>query len=162
MARRKLVSIAHSYAVALNRRLAHELAIRGKDDWEVTAIAPNYFHGSRDLRPVRFQDVKVEPVNVQVVPARLTRFVHLFTYGPKLRELLAQPWDIVHAWEEPFIFAGNQIASAAHKDSALVWATFQNVNKRYPPPFNWIEQRCMNRCAGWIAFGHTVAETLQK
>ena len=35
----KLVSIAHSYVVALNRRLAHELAKVGEGRWEVTAVA---------------------------------------------------------------------------------------------------------------------------
>jgi glycosyltransferase involved in cell wall biosynthesis len=161
MAKRRLISIGHSYAVALNRRLVHELSRAGGEEWEVTAVAPDYFHGRRDLRPIAFQSVQNEPVRVEVVRARLTRFVHFFRYGPKLAELLSQPWDLVHAWEEPFILAGDQIARAANKDSALVFATFQNLDKRYPPPFNWIERRSMIRASAWIAFGQTVAEALK-
>src|SRR5438067_9212048 len=108
--KRKLLSIAHSYAVALNRRLAHELARAGGEQWEVTAVAPSYFHGGRDLRPVWFEAIPDEPLRVEVVPARMTRFVHFFTYGPELGEIVSRGWDLVHAWEEPFIFAGRQIA----------------------------------------------------
>ena len=47
---RRLLTIAHSYCVALNRRLAHEMARAGGEQWEVTAVAPRFFHG--DLRPI--------------------------------------------------------------------------------------------------------------
>ena len=50
-ARRRLLTIGHSYCVAVNRRLAHEMAREGGEDWEVTAVAPEFFHG--DLRPIR-------------------------------------------------------------------------------------------------------------
>jgi glycosyltransferase involved in cell wall biosynthesis len=37
-----------------------------------------------------------------------------------------------------------------------VFATFQNISKRYPPPFNWIERYALTRASGVIAFGRTV------
>ena len=42
-ARRRLLTIGHSYAVAVNRRLAHESPARG--DWDVTVVAPARFRG---------------------------------------------------------------------------------------------------------------------
>ena len=42
----------------------------------------------------------------------------------------------------------------------LVFATFQNIPKRYPPPFSWIERYTMGRASGVIAFGRTVFETV--
>jgi glycosyltransferase involved in cell wall biosynthesis len=41
-----------------------------------------------------------------------------------------------------------------------VFATFQNISKRYPPPFSWFERYALRRANGIIAFGDTVAETL--
>jgi len=41
-----------------------------------------------------------------------------------------------------------------------VYATFQNLRKRYPPPFAQMERRAMRRADGWIAFGRTVEEAL--
>src|SRR5438132_595652 len=132
--RLKLLSIAHSYVVALNRRLTAELARAGGDRWEVTAVAPDYFHGGRDLRPVRFQPLPDEPLRVEVVPARMTRFVHAFTYGRRLRTILSDGWDLVHSWEEPYVAAGAQIARATPPQTPLVFWTAQNLRKIYPPP----------------------------
>ena len=41
--RRRLLSIGHSYCVALNRRLPEEIArVAG---WDVTVVAPSFFSG---------------------------------------------------------------------------------------------------------------------
>jgi glycosyltransferase involved in cell wall biosynthesis len=157
---RRVLTIAHSYVVALNRRLAHEMARAGSGDWEVTAIAPTYFHGSNDLRPVALETNGPEPCAVIGVPAYLTGRVHCFVYGRSLHRLLADGWDLVHCWEEPYILAGRQVAAWTGRDTALIYATFQNLPKRYPPPFNWFERSCLRRADGWIAFGQTVADNL--
>ena len=49
---RRLLSIGHSYVVAGNRRLAHAVQRAAGRRWEVHVAAPDYFHGTRDLRPV--------------------------------------------------------------------------------------------------------------
>jgi glycosyltransferase involved in cell wall biosynthesis len=157
---RKLISVAHSYAVTLNRRLAHELSRCSGGAWEVTAVAPAYFHGGRDLRPVRLEVGPAEPCRVEPVPAHLTRWVHCFVYGPRLRALLREGADLVHCWEEPFVLAGGQVASWTPRGTPLVFMTMQNLPKRYPPPFNLIERYCLWRCAGWMACGQSVAETV--
>jgi glycosyltransferase involved in cell wall biosynthesis len=41
-----------------------------------------------------------------------------------------------------------------------VYATFQNISKRYPPPLDWFECRSLGRADGLIAFGRTAAEVL--
>lgn len=157
---RKLLSIAHSYAVGLNRRLVHELARVGGQRWEVTAVAPTYFFGQRDLRPVALQALSGDVCRVEAVSAYLTRRVHLFFYGARLRTILREGWDLVHCWEEPYVAAGLQVARSTPAAVPLVYATFQNLSKNYPPPFNWIERLVMHRAAGWIAFGQTITETL--
>jgi glycosyltransferase involved in cell wall biosynthesis len=158
---RRLLSIGHSYVVRLNRRLAHELSSAGGGRWEVTAAAPAYFHGGSDLRPINFEPNENEPCRVAVLPARMTRFVHVFTYGGGLRSLLREGWDLVHAWEEPYILAGGQIALHTPHDTQLVFRTAQSFNKWYPPPFNWVERRSMNRAAGWICSAQTVYGALK-
>jgi glycosyltransferase involved in cell wall biosynthesis len=55
---------------------------------------------------------------------------------------------------------GGQIAWHTPLKTPLVFATFQNLQKRYPPPFNWIERYAMDRSAGWIALGDTEAAAL--
>lgn len=159
-ATRRLISIAHSYCVALNRRLADEMERQGNGRWEVTAVAPRFFHG--DLRPVPLETRRGEQCRVEAVPARWTNRIHLMHYGRRLRRILSESWDLVHCWEEPFVVAGGQVGWWTRKRTPLVYATFQNLPKRYPAPFAWIERYAMNRAAGWIPFGHTVDDTLSE
>ena len=79
-------------------------------------------------------------------------------YERRLRTLLAGPWDVVHIWEEPYVAACAQVASAAPARARVVPATFQNIVKSYPPPLGYFERSVMRRAAGWIAFGETVHE----
>jgi len=157
--KRRLLTIGHSYCVSMNRRLAHELARVGGSKWDVTVAGPEYFRG--DLRQIRMQAVAEEPCTLVPLPARWTNRVHVMTYGGRLRHVVGDRWDVIHAWEEPFVFAGAQIARHAPRSARLVCATFQNIDKQYPPPFSWIERYVMRRCAGWIAFGQLVEQTLQ-
>lgn len=155
----KLLMVGHSYVVALNRRLCREVARAGGDGLSVTVAAPASYAG--DLRAITLERLEGEPYTLEPVPVRFTKVPHLFLYGRRLRELLAGPWDVVHAWEEPYILAGGQIAHATRPSSALIFSTFQNLPKRYPPPFCWVERYSLARASGWTAFGRTVAENLQ-
>jgi glycosyltransferase involved in cell wall biosynthesis len=156
--RRRLLTIAHSYCVELNRRLPQELARSG--DWEVTAVAPARFHGDFGWHATTAG--RDEPCRVVPVPVHFGRRVHTMLYGGELARLLQEPWDVVHCWAEPYVASAAQIANATKLRVPLVFATFQNIVKRYPPPFNWIERSAMRRADGLIAFGHTARHVLDQ
>jgi glycosyltransferase involved in cell wall biosynthesis len=155
-ARRRLLTIGHSYTVAVNRRLAQELAVRG--DWDVTVAAPRRFRG--DFRSYELRRESGEAYALEAVAAHVTHPVHFMLYGRRLRELLQHSWDLVHCWEEPYVAAAAQVASWTPESVPLVFATFQNIAKRYPPPFSWIERRTLARADGMIAFGRTTRDVL--
>jgi glycosyltransferase involved in cell wall biosynthesis len=154
---RRLITIGHSYVVAENRRLAHEMAVAGRGRWHVTAIAPAAYRG--DLRRVTLEPLPGEACAVVPLRVRLDRVPHLMAYGG-LKAALASGADVIHCWEEPYVFAGAQVARASPASARLVFATFQNLAKTYPPPFAGFERASLRRAAGWIAFGRTVEETL--
>ncbi|HEY8210646.1 MAG TPA: glycosyltransferase family 4 protein [Myxococcaceae bacterium] len=156
---RRLLSLSHSYVVALNRRLAVELARAGGDAWEVTAVAPRFFHG--DLRPIALEPDPGSSLEVVGLRAWGSRFKHAFVYGLELRDVLRRPCDVLHCWEEPFVLAGAQVAAWAPRSTRLVYATYQNIPKRYPPPFGALERLALGRAAGWVAGGATVVQALQ-
>ena len=156
--RRRLLTIAHSYCVELNRRLPQELARRG--GWDVTAVAPARFRGDFGWHTTTAR--ADEPCRVVPVPVHFGRRVHMMLYGGELMKLLQEPWDVVHCWEEPYVASAAQIASATRLRVPLVFATFQNIVKRYLPPFNWIERSAMRRADGLIAFGHTARRVLDE
>lgn len=154
---KRLLTIGHSYVVAQNRRLAHEMARQGAGEWDVTAAAPARLRG--DLREIQLERIPSEACAVIALDVRFESHPHLRMYGRALGPLLGQPWDVVHCWEEPYVVAAAQIARRVPAGARFVPATFQNIAKRYPAPVRMTERRVMARADGWIAFGETVYET---
>ena len=154
---KRLLTIGHSYVVAQNRRLAHEMALEGAGEWDVTVAAPSRLRG--DLRDIELEPFPSEACAVAPLAVRLSGHPHLRFYGSGLRSLLRQSWDVVHCWEEPYVVAAAQIAWHVPATARFVPATFQNIAKQYPMPVAMIEQRVMARADGWIAFGETVHAT---
>ncbi|HXW03866.1 MAG TPA: glycosyltransferase family 4 protein [Vicinamibacterales bacterium] len=155
---RRLLTVGHSYVVAQNRRLAHEMALAAGGRWEITVGAPERLR--EDLHESVLIAGADEPCRVCPLGLRLASSRHLRVFDGRLRRLMAGRWDVVHAWQEPYVAAGAQIAAAAPAGARLVFASFQNISKRYPPPLRSFEQRTLTRADGWIAFGETVHETL--
>jgi glycosyltransferase involved in cell wall biosynthesis len=155
---KRLLTIGHSYVVAANRALAHQMAIEGRGAWQVTAVAPAHYRG--DLRPIAAEPIANEASTLETLPVRFDRVPHLMWFGGRLREILAREWDVVHCWEEPYTFAASRIASHVPPRTRFVVASFQNISKAYPWPLSTFERRTIARANGWIAFGQTVRETL--
>jgi phosphatidylinositol alpha-1,6-mannosyltransferase len=155
-----LLTIAHSYVIASNRRLAHEMGRQGRGKWKVTAIAPQKLDA--DLRAVTLEPIEHEACDVRGLRVRIGSVPHLRFYEPRrLRRLLSGPWDLIHIWEEPYVAACAEVAAVAPRRAKLVPATFQNIVKHYPPPFAQFERYVLDRSAGWIAFGETIHQAQQ-
>ena len=159
---KRLLTIGHSYVVAANRRLAHEMAVQGRGEWEVTAIAPARYRG--DLRPI-----DVEPIDGEArraghgaSPPRshpasdVVRRIGARRAGARLgrRPLLgralhpdgvaASPGAIGRARQ-----AGRRQLSEHLEDLSVAAAPFRAA------------KRC-SRAAGWIAFGESVRSALAR
>jgi glycosyltransferase involved in cell wall biosynthesis len=113
-----------------------------------------------DLRQIALEPFPGEACRVEPVSAYFTRKVHIMIYGRRARTLLADQWDMVHCWEEPYVFPGFQVCRWVPPTVPFVFWTAQNLQKWYPPPFSWFEQYCIRRCAGWLACGQTVVDTM--
>jgi glycosyltransferase involved in cell wall biosynthesis len=152
----KILTIGHSYVVGLNRRLPQEWAKLG---CAVTVVAPKKYRADQGW--LTAQSEPSELFRLETIPVSRARWSHIFGYGSPLRALLAQSWDVVHIWEEPFIYASWPMARWLRPQCLAIWATFQNLPKHYPPPFHGIERVVMARANGWIAFGETVQKNLE-
>jgi phosphatidyl-myo-inositol dimannoside synthase len=156
----RVLSIGHSYVVGLNRRSFHRIAQLAGPNWEIVVAAPDTFPG--DLSRIRAIREPVESCELRTMPVHFARRIHYFVYGLALRRLLADRWNLVHMWEEPYILAGGQIAAWTPKPTPLVYYTCQNIRKSYPPPFKHIEKFSFNRATGWIAMGETTLQAQQE
>lgn len=156
---RRLLTIGHSYVVAANRRLAHEMARQGGREWVVTAVAPRAYRG--DLRRIDVEPIPEEADTLEALAVAFDRWPHAMRYRG-LAPVLESGWDVVHCWEEPYVYAASQVARLAPPSSRIVFATFQNIRKRYPWPLSAFEKTAMSRADGWIAFGETVRGALSR
>lgn len=156
----RVLAIGHSYVVSLNRALLREVA--EDKDFEVTVVAPELF-----LSELGLLHCEPEPEGspLKVIPARIHwgKWVYTFGYDSKVLNRLMEEghFDVVYAWEEPYIYAGYQIARAVARlapQAAYCFRTAQSLPKRYRPPFSYFERKCLERIDGWVAGAHLVYE----
>jgi hypothetical protein len=82
----RVLTIGHSYVVALNRAVAREVA--RDPDFEVTVAAPGFFHG--DLRDLALETEPAgSPLRLVELDVQWSRWIHMFHYNHRqLRRLV--------------------------------------------------------------------------
>ncbi|QGF25163.1 glycosyltransferase [Raineyella fluvialis] len=98
--------------------------------------------------------VELQPRPGEKVRAVATIGSHpaLFLYDPRpIWRALAEDWDVLDIHEEPFALATAEILLLrALRRSRLPYALYsaQNIRKRYPIPFRWLERHALRHAAG--------------
>lgn len=162
MIKKKVLTIGHSYVVALNRSLMRELDALG--NVEVTVLAPQFFHG--DLRSLNMEP-EPQGSSLRVHPIRcfVTSRIHFFWYDPgQLAQFLdSEKFDFIYLWEEAYILSGYQVARAAQK-RGIPYAIYscQNIFKKYPWPFSHFEKNVLAGTSQAWGCGLLVDEVMKK
>ena len=87
----RLLTLGHSYVVAMNRRLANEMAIAGDGRWAVTAIAPSQYPGDLrdiDLEPITGERVRTVSMNAMLGNAGEFMMDGVNTNNPTYRQFM--------------------------------------------------------------------------
>ena len=144
----KVLRVSHSAVVSTWRERERQLRERGVEvlllsaqDWDeggaVIPLTPDPGENVRGLR------------TVGVHPA-------LFLYDPRpIWRALGERWDVIDIHEEPFSLAAAQVLALRRLRSVLtrqppapvVLYSAQNITKRYPPPFRWLEAWALRTAA---------------
>ena len=104
----------------------------------------------------------VEGYRLVETPIALNGHFHAHFYPRLNRDLaLLQP-DLLHIDEEPYNLAAWQTMRWAvrHRRPALFF-TWQNLDRRYPPPFNWMERYNYRHAVHAIAGNHEATRVLE-
>jgi len=108
------------------------------DGVELTVVVPPEWRDERGV--LRLERAHTTGYDLRVQPIVLNGQFHLHFYpglGRVVRQV--QP-DVVHIDEEPYNLATFQAMRAARRVGArTVVFTWQNLQRRYPPPFGWME-----------------------
>lgn len=138
------------------------------------ALARNYSNVELEVVTTerwREAEMNVEATADDLFPVRsasthLSKHIQLFAYNPKpiiaaLREHRPHLIDMNH---EPYSVACAELLTLCGRYASgapIVMQTNQNIYRRYPPPFNWLEQRAFKKVAAAYVCSETVREVLR-
>lgn len=133
-------------------------SLAAKPDMQLTTIVPPAWRDERGT--MTLERCHTEGYELVVAPIRFNGHFHLHYY-PTLPQIFGrvQP-DVIHIDEEPYNFATYHAVRAAQRvspGSRIIFFSWQNILKRYPPPFAWME-RYVYRMASAAIAGNAEAE----
>ena len=155
----RVLRISHSGVVTSWRERERDLRRRGVDLTLVTAV--RWDEGGA---PVPFEAAGDD----FVVPVRtFGTHPNLFVFDPRpLWRLLGDDrWDLVDLHEEPFGLAVAEflvLRWIRRRRTPFLVCSAQNLDKRYPPPFRWIERRSLAGAAGAYTCNTEAGEILRR
>lgn len=140
----RVLRVSHSAVVDAWRERERRLGRQGVEIHTVSALAWN--EGGAQVRLV--------PRAGELVTGARTLGSHpaLFVYDPRpLWRLLGQHWDVVDLHEEPFALATAELLLLRwlrRQRAPYSLYSAQNLSKRYPIPFRWLERVALRQAAG--------------
>ena len=155
----RVLRISHSATIAAWRGRERALRVAGDDVTLITA--PRWHAGGvwvdLDARP----DENVRPAHTF-----FGRHPALFLYSPgPLWRALGERWDVIDLHEEPFALSTAQVLlmRALRRDrTPVVLYTAQNIDKRYPVPFRWLERWALRTASGISACNSEAARIVER
>lgn len=133
----RIAMISKAVIVGAYQRKLEELArLPGV---ELTAFVPPVWRDSRGTTTL--ERVYVTGYHLVETPIALNGHFHTHFYPELGRNLEQLQPDLLHIDEEPYNLAAWQAMRwAVHHKTPALFFTWQNLDRRYPPPFNWMEQ----------------------
>lgn len=129
-------------------------------DVDLTVLTPPSWRDERGEQTLERSHTK--GYALRAIPIRFNGNFHLHHYPELGRELRALQPDIVHIDEEPYNVATVLALRQARRIGAKsLFFSWQNLHRRYPPPFNWLEQWVLQNIDYALAGTDAVREVLR-
>jgi glycosyltransferase involved in cell wall biosynthesis len=140
--------VSKACVVGAYQRKLEELA--RQPDLKLTCVVPPYW--LQDGRRQPLERAHLRGYHLCVLPVRSNGHFHLFHFVGLDDLLRALRPDVVHVDEEPYNLAtGLAMRQAARCGARRLFFTWQNLMRRYPPPFGWWERYCLDSAQSAIA-----------
>ncbi len=108
-------------------------------DIELMVVVPSMWREHR--RSIQLERMYTTGYRLVVEPMLFNGNFHLHWYPFLGRRMRRYAPDVVHIDEEPYNLSTFHALSLARRIGArALWFSWQNLNRRYLPPFRWIEQ----------------------
>jgi glycosyltransferase involved in cell wall biosynthesis len=128
---------------------------------ELTVVVPPSWNDPRD--PMRLERVHTKGYELIVTDIVFNGNYHMHFY-PKLGQIVrrVKP-DIFHIDEEPYnlaTFLAMRLAQSVRAGTVIF--SWQNLLRRYPPPFNWMERYVLNHADALLAGNSEAAKVWER
>ena len=152
----RVALVSKAMVVGAYQRKAEEIARLGVD---LTVFVPARWRDRRGQLAV--EPRHTDGYRLRILPIRWNGSYHLHHYPTLPQELQALQPDLLHMDEEPYNVATWLGIRAGLKAGALpLFFTWQNLHRRYPPPFRWMERANYRRCPVALAGNQEAAQVL--
>jgi glycosyltransferase involved in cell wall biosynthesis len=132
----KVLLLSKACVVGAYQKKLEELARH--DDVDLTVVVPPEWRDERGT--LRLERVYTSGYSLRVESIALNGHFHLHYYPRLGRVIKEERPDVVHIEEEPYNLATYlAVRSAQQVNARCVVFTWQNLCRRYPPPFSWME-----------------------
>ncbi len=155
----RVLMISKACLMGAYQRKLEEIAAYPEID--LTVVVPPFWNGKGNYIPLERKHL--EGYRMEVLPLRFNGNFHLH-YHPGLRELIeAIRPQIIHIDEEPYNFSTFHALRLAHRYEAQgLFFSWQNLLRRYPPPFAQIECWVLRHADYGIAGNEEAVEVWQE
>jgi glycosyltransferase involved in cell wall biosynthesis len=132
----RVLMLSKACIVGIYQRKLEEIAKLGVD---LLTLVPPSWQDERGETPL--ERVYTDGYRLEVLPIHRNGDFHLHFYGDLGEHVRGFRPDIVHIDEEPYNLAAWQALFWAQRVQARsLFFTWQNICRRYPPPFSWGER----------------------
>ncbi len=151
----RVTLVSKACLVGAYQRKLEELA--ALPDIDLTVIVPPSWRDERGT--IVLEREHVNGYRLIVEPIAFNGNYHLYFFPGIARHLDRLHPDLIHIDEEPYNFATFHLQSIAQRLKAkTVFFAWQNLNRRYPSPFNLMERAVLRRADACIAGNHDSAQ----
>ncbi len=146
--RLRVLMISKALVIGTYQRKPEEIALHPGID--LTVIAPAAWRDARGLLPM--ERAYTRGYTLLALPIGFNGNFHLHYYPGLSRWIAALRPHIVHIDEEPYNLAAYQALRLAQRAGArALFFSWQNLQRHYPPPFNWMERAVLRGVVHAIA-----------
>jgi glycosyltransferase involved in cell wall biosynthesis len=147
--------VSKACVVGIYQRKLEEIGAH--DDIELMVVVPPYWRDERGTIPL--ERTHVAGYELVVERMALNGSFHLHFYPRLRRHIRAFRPDVVHLDEEPYNLATfHGLVLARQAGCRSLWFSWQNLLRRYPPPFSLFEQYCLTQVDAAIVGSQTAAQ----
>ncbi|MDW7992018.1 MAG: glycosyltransferase family 4 protein [Anaerolineae bacterium] len=149
----RVLLVSKACVVGIYQRKLEEIARLGVTLW---AVVPPYWKDERGVLPL--ERAHTQGYELVVETMALNGHFHLHFYPHLARRIREFRPDIVHLDEEPYNLATfHGMVLARRAGCRTLWFSWQNLRRRYPPPFSFFERYCLRHADGAIVGSETAA-----